>query len=121
VQSLLTGNVQPNALLKVASFGLDRFLDLEVGGFGSDHWHRPSLVKVARGKAEQRYGTTFAGTATVLVGDTPLDVAAGRAGDARVVAVATGPYGVDELQATGPDAVLADLRDTGAAVAAILG
>jgi phosphoglycolate phosphatase-like HAD superfamily hydrolase len=121
VQSLLTGNVQPNALLKVASFGLDRFLDLEVGGFGSDHWHRPSLVKVARGKAEQRYGTTFAGTATVLVGDTPLDVAAGRSGDARAVAVATGPYGVDELQATGADAVLADLRDTGAALAAILG
>jgi phosphoglycolate phosphatase len=121
VQSLLTGNVQPNALLKLASFGLDGYLDFEVGGFGSDHRHRPSLVEVARGKAERKYGTAFDATATVLVGDTPLDVAAGRAGGARVVAVATGPFDVEELTATAPDAVLADLLDTDAAVAAILG
>jgi phosphoglycolate phosphatase-like HAD superfamily hydrolase len=76
---------------------------------------------VARDKAERKYGTAFDGTATVLVGDTPLDVAAGRAGGARVVAVATGPYRADELAATEADAVLEDLADTGAAVAAILG
>jgi phosphoglycolate phosphatase-like HAD superfamily hydrolase len=120
VQSLLTGNVEPNALLKLASFELDGYLDFEVGGFGSDHHHRPSLVEVARTKAEAKYGADFAGPATVLVGDTPLDVAAGRAGGARVVAVATGPYGVAELESTGADAVLADLRDTGAALTAIL-
>ena len=120
VQSLLTGNVQPNARLKLASFGLDGYLDFEVGGFGSDHHHRPSLVEVARTKAERKYGTAFPGAATVLVGDTPLDVAAGRAGGARVVAVATGPYRVDELESTGADAVLEDLRDTEAATAAIL-
>jgi phosphoglycolate phosphatase-like HAD superfamily hydrolase len=120
VQSLLTGNVQPNALLKLASFELDGYLDFDVGGFGSDHHHRPSLVEVARTKAEGKYGTAFDGTDIVLVGDTPLDVAAGRAGGARVVAVATGPYGADELAATGADAVLEDLRDTGAALAAIL-
>jgi phosphoglycolate phosphatase len=121
VQSLLTGNVQPNALLKLASFGLDGYLDFEVGGFGSDHRHRPSLVDVARGKAERKYRTAFDATATVLVGDTPLDVAAGRAGGARVVAVATGPYTLDELEETGADAVLPDLRHTDAAIAAILG
>jgi phosphoglycolate phosphatase len=121
VQSLLTGNVQPNALVKLAAFGLDRYLDFEVGGFGSDHRHRPSLVGVARGKARRKYGAGFDGAATVLVGDTPLDVAAGRDGGARVVAVATGPYGVEELRAAGADAVLADLRDTEQALAAILG
>jgi phosphoglycolate phosphatase-like HAD superfamily hydrolase len=121
VQSLLTGNVEPNAVVKLAAFGLDRHLDFEVGGFGSDHRHRPSLVGVARRKAERKYGVGFDGTATVLVGDTPLDVAAGREGGARVVAVATGPYGVDELEASGADAVLPDLRDTARALAAILG
>jgi phosphoglycolate phosphatase-like HAD superfamily hydrolase len=75
---------------------------------------------VARTKAERKYGTAFPGAATVLVGDTPLDVAAGRAGGARVVVVATGPYRVDELESTGADAVLEDLRDTEAATAAIL-
>jgi hypothetical protein len=38
-----------------------------------------------------------------------------------VVAVATGPYRVEELQATQADAVLPDLGDTRAALAAILG
>jgi phosphoglycolate phosphatase len=121
VQSLLTGNLQPNALLKLASFDLDGYLDFEVGGFGSDHRHRPSLVEVARAKAERKYGRGFDGAATVLVGDTPLDVAAGRAGGARVVAVATGPFRADELATTGADAVLEDLADVEAAVAAILG
>jgi phosphoglycolate phosphatase-like HAD superfamily hydrolase len=121
VQSLLTGNVQPNALLKLASFELDGHLDFEVGGFGSDHHHRPSLVEVARTKAERKYGTAFPGTATVLVGDTPLDVAAGRAAGARVVAVATGPFRVEELESSGADAVIPDLRDTERVLAAVLG
>jgi phosphoglycolate phosphatase len=121
VQSLLTGNLQPNALLKLASFGLDGYLDFEVGGFGSDHRHRPSLVEVARAKAERKYATSFDATATVLVGDTPLDVAAGRAGGARVVAVATGPYSVEELEATGADAVLPGLGDLARTLGAILG
>jgi phosphoglycolate phosphatase len=121
VQSLLTGNVEPNALVKLAAFRLDGYLDFDVGGFGSDHRHRPSLVGVARRKAERKYGVAFGGAATVLVGDTPLDVAAGRDGGARVVAVATGPYGADELEATGADAVLPDLRDSDRVLAAILG
>jgi uncharacterized protein YbjT (DUF2867 family) len=37
-----------------------------------------------------------------------------------VVAVATGPFRADELRATEADAVLEDLRDPTAAVAAIL-
>jgi phosphoglycolate phosphatase-like HAD superfamily hydrolase len=38
-----------------------------------------------------------------------------------VVAVATGPYRAGELRSTEADAVLDDLRDTEAALAAILG
>jgi len=76
---------------------------------------------VARAKAERKYGTSFPGTATVLVGDTPLDVAAGRAGGARVVAVATGPYRAGELRSTEADAVLEDLRTTEDVLRAILG
>jgi phosphoglycolate phosphatase len=120
VQSLLTGNVEANARVKLAAFELDRHLDFEVGGFGSDHWHRPSLVGVARRKAADKHGVAFDAEATVLVGDTPLDVAAGRGGGARVVAVASGSYGPDELAAAGADAVLPDLRDTAAVLAAIL-
>src|SRR5262249_15895295 len=90
VQSVLTGNVRPMAEMKLGALGLDGHLDLEAGAYGESHEIRSELVHLARGNAARRYGTDFAGTATVLVGDTPLDVAAARATGARVVAVATG-------------------------------
>jgi phosphoglycolate phosphatase len=57
----------------------------------------------------------------VLVGDTPLDVAAGRSAGARVVGVATGPHSVDELVEARAEPVLSDLRDTEAVLEAVLG
>ena len=57
----------------------------------------------------------------MLVGDTPLDVRAAREGGARAVAVATGPHGEHELRESGADAVLSDLTDIRAVVAAVLG
>jgi phosphoglycolate phosphatase len=119
VQSLLTGNLEANAALKVGAFGLDPFLDFEVGGFGSDpHEERADLVEVARDRASAKYTEP---TDTVLIGDTPLDVRAAHSAGARAVAVATGPYATDELGKAGAEAVLEDLRDTERVVAAILG
>ena len=57
----------------------------------------------------------------MLIGDTPLDVDAAHANGARAVAVATGRFAVPELERSGADAVLADLSDVHAAVAAITG
>lgn len=115
VQSLLTGNIAPNARIKLEAFGLERHLDFEIGAYGSDHRMRPELVAIAVGKARAKLGGEFA---PVLVGDTPLDIAAAKSAGARAVAVATGPFGVDELGDA--DAVLPDLSDTGAALDAIL-
>jgi phosphoglycolate phosphatase-like HAD superfamily hydrolase len=120
LQSLLTGNIEPNAAVKLSAFGLERHLDLEVGGYGSDHRMRPHLVDIARGKARRKHGVDFAPEDTVLVGDTPLDVAAGREGGARVVAVASGASDEDELRAAGADVVLPDLRDTRRVLDAVL-
>ncbi len=119
-QSLLTGNLEANAVLKLAIFWLDRYVDFEIGAFGSDHRDRTRLVEVARAKARARLGVEVDPAAVVVIGDTPLDVAAGRAGGARVVAVATGHYDVESLLATDPDVVLPDLRDTDAVLRAIL-
>jgi len=119
VQSLLTGNIEANAALKVGAFGLERWLDFEVGAYGSDpHEKRSELVAVARERAAAKYGGP---AAAVLVGDTPLDVRAAQDAGARAVAVATGFAELDALRASGPDVLLPDLRDTGAAVEAILG
>lgn len=121
VQSLLTGNIEPNAALKLAAFDLETHLDLEVGGYGSDHRLRPNLVDIARRKTRAKHGLNFSADETVLVGDTPLDVAAGREGGARVVAVATGKSDAASLDAAGADVVLRDLTDTQAVLHAILG
>ncbi len=56
-QSLLTGNIEVNAAVKLAAFGLDRLVDLEIGGYGSDrHEARADLVAVAREKAARLRG-----------------------------------------------------------------
>ena len=121
LQSLLTGNIEANAATKLAAFGLDRWLDLDIGGYGSDGGVRSALVAVALGRAEAEHGIELTARDAVLVGDTPLDVAAARAAGARAVAVASGHSGKDDLSAAGADAVLSDLRDTDAVIAAVLG
>ena len=56
----------------------------------------------------------------VLVGDTPLDVAAAHAAGARAIGVATGPFSVQDLEESGAETVLPDLRDVERLVAAVL-
>lgn len=121
VQSLLTGNIRPMAEIKLAAAGLTRHLDLEVGSYGDLHEIRAELVAPARAAAAAAYGQDFGGTATVLIGDTPLDVAAALATGARAVGVATGHFSVADLAAAGAHAVLPDLTGTAAVVSAILG
>jgi phosphoglycolate phosphatase len=120
-QSVLTGNLYPLAALKVSVFGLGGHLDLRLGAFGGDAFERIDLPAHAWRRAERELGHRFHGADTVIIGDTLLDVATGRAAGAHVVAVATGPAGTDELRAAGADVVLPDLTDTEAVLNAIAG
>lgn len=117
VQSLLTGNLAANAVVKLRAFGLDRFVDFDIGAFGSDHHDREELVPIARAKAAAKHGAPFPAEDTWVIGDTPRDLACAKAGGARCVLVATGGFGRDELEGLGADAVLDDLSDTEAVVA----
>lgn len=121
VQSVLTGNVKPAARLKLELMGLLPHFDLEVGAFGSDHHHRPELVPIAIARAEQRYNRSFDRADVIVIGDTPHDIACGKAGGARTVGVVTGPFSVEELRAHAPDVVLSDLSDTDAVRRAVFG
>ena len=120
VQSVLTGNLRPLAEVKLGELGLARYLDLDVGAYGDVHEVRAELVHAARRNAAAAYGAAFAGEATVIVGDTPFDVEAALAAGARAVAVATGATPARDLAAAGASAVLPDLTDTAAVLAAIL-
>jgi phosphoglycolate phosphatase len=55
-----------------------------------------------------------------VIGDTPADVECGRAIGARAIGVATGRYGVAELERSGAAYVFADLTNTAAVVDAIV-
>src|SRR6201996_3688540 len=123
-QSVLTGNIRPLAEVKLGALGLGAPLDLAIGAYGDMDEVRAELVWVAREQARAAAGPgsrAFAGAATVLVGDTPLDVAAALATGARAVGVATGSYTEAELAAAGAHAVLPDLPDVDRVRAAILG
>jgi phosphoglycolate phosphatase len=89
-QSVLTGNIEINAWVKLSTFRLDRFIDLEVGGYGSDHIVRSKLVDVAREKTFQKYGVRFGRSSTVIIGDTVRDVQTAHEGNAKILAVASG-------------------------------
>jgi phosphoglycolate phosphatase len=116
VQTVLTGNGKPNAMLKLRAFGLDTFVDFDVGGYGSEAYPKGTLLGVARQRAAEKYGVTFGEQATVYVADSPRDIDAARIGGARSLAVASGRASAAELRDAGADAVLPDLTDTTALI-----
>ncbi|HEV2783311.1 MAG TPA: HAD hydrolase-like protein [Actinophytocola sp.] len=121
VQSLVTGNLPEVAGLKLEPFGLDRHVDLEVGGYGSLSLDRHDLVSDAMTQAGAKYGTSFAPWSTVVIGDTPNDIRAGLHHGTITVGVATGRHTEEELRASGAHAVLPSLADTRATLEAVLG
>jgi phosphoglycolate phosphatase len=121
IQSILTGNTRASAEIKLRAFDLDRYLDFDIGAYGTDDDTRANLVGAARQRAEKAHGISFDNGATVLIGDTPNDVAAARASGARIIAVATGKDSATALAEAGALTVLADLTDTLAVIAAIYG
>lgn len=117
VQTLVTGNLRPTAEIKVSAFGLDKYLDLALGGYGGTSEDRALLVAEALGRSEERHGRP---ARVVVVGDTPHDIEAALAHDARAVGVATGQFDAAALRESGAHVVLPDLADTGRSLAAIL-
>ena len=101
--SLVTGNLEPLARLKLDRAGLGRFFEPGQGGFASDHASRAELPRIARERAGG-----WPRERTVVIGDTPRDIACARADGVRVAAVATGPFAIEAL--ADADAVVDDAR-----------
>jgi phosphoglycolate phosphatase-like HAD superfamily hydrolase len=119
--ALLTGNVETGARLKLGYFDLTAYFDFRISAFGSDDADRYQLPARALERARAVIGPGVAGDQLVIIGDSEHDVLCGREVGARSVAVATGWTAADTLRALGPDVLLADLSDTDAAIAAIVG
>jgi phosphoglycolate phosphatase-like HAD superfamily hydrolase len=112
LNSLLTGNVEPAARLKLRLVGLEGFFRLP-GAFGDLSHDRRDLPAVARERISRHLGRDLNPEQLVVIGDTPNDIACARHFGARAVAVATGrSHTAADLLACDPDAVLPDLDDT---------
>ncbi|NJP99969.1 HAD family hydrolase [Streptomyces zingiberis] len=90
---VVTAKYGPNAELNLAHLGIEP--DAVVGSL----W------------AEEKAQALRAHGATVYVGDHTGDIRGARAAGALSVAVATGPFGAEELRAAGADVVLPDLTE----------
>jgi phosphoglycolate phosphatase len=119
VQTVLTGSSKPNAMLKLRAFGLDPYLDFDIGGYGDEAYPRGTLLRVARGRASGKHKVTFGEESTVYIADSPRDVDAARIGGARSLAVASGRATAAELRDAGADVVLPHLIDTAGLTALI--
>jgi phosphoglycolate phosphatase len=103
--SLVTGNLEAVARLKLDRAGIGGYFAAGQGAFGSDSEDRNQLVPIARTRAAL---PAWPRERTVVIGDTPRDIACARADGVRVVAVGTGPFGVEAL--ADADAVVDNAR-----------
>jgi phosphoglycolate phosphatase-like HAD superfamily hydrolase len=102
---LLTGNTRAGALAKLTHYNLTQFFP--DGAFAEDTGDRGSIAR--RALALAKLNGDVDEKRTFVIGDTPHDVECARAIDARTIAVATGGYTFDELQAHQPWCVLREL------------
>jgi phosphoglycolate phosphatase-like HAD superfamily hydrolase len=104
--SLVTGNFEPVARIKLKAGGIGRWFARGQGGFGSDSEDRTMLPPIARRRAGEVAGisTSWPRERTVVIGDTPRDIACAHADNVRCIAVTTGPHRREEL--TGADFIV---------------
>src|SRR6266436_6741688 len=114
VLALLTGNVSRGAQLKLEHYGVWHFF--EFGAFADDHQDRNRLGRFARTRAKEKHGCEFAASKIDVIGDTPRDIACGKAFGARTIAVATGTWSHDELAKYQPDYLIDDLSNVDAVI-----
>ena len=99
VVALLTGNLRAGARAKLECYGLARYFD--TGGFGDDGFDRVAIGRVALERVAAGAGSLDLDR-VFLVGDSPYDVACGRALGVRMIAVASGAHAAAELDVDAP-------------------
>ncbi|MBD0369225.1 MAG: HAD family hydrolase [Pyrinomonadaceae bacterium] len=111
LNSLLTGNIEPAARLKMQLVGLAEFFQLP-GAFGDDSHDRRDLPQLAVERINRHLNLSLPPQQFIVIGDTPNDILCARHGHMHAVAVNTGRmYSREDLLAHTPDAFLPDLSD----------
>jgi phosphoglycolate phosphatase-like HAD superfamily hydrolase len=98
---VVTGNFEAIGWAKLSAGGLRKFFDF--GSFSDQTERRADIFRNALAEVRRRLGPE---ATSYVIGDTPSDIAAAQEVGVPIVAVATGIFPFDELQALGPDACL---------------
>jgi phosphoglycolate phosphatase len=106
---LLTGNTELGAEIKLRHYRLIQHFSF--GAYGSDRADRNLLGHIALDRALAVTGKIFTPDRTLIIGDTPKDIACAHAVGARCLAVATGHFTAEQLEDAGADWVLGSLRE----------
>ena len=117
-QALLTGNLHEGARLKLGHVGIWKYF--EFGAFADDSANRNELGPFALRRAKEKLGIDFPPDRVWIIGDTPNDVACGKAIGAKTIAVATGTFSMAELEACAPTYTFKDLSDAQALLKVVL-
>lgn len=104
-----TGNMEKGARIKLEPSGFNRYF--QFGGYGSDAFHRHLLLRKAVARARKLTREKFGPKDVFVIGDTPLDVAAGKKAGYKTVAVGTGYSDWKALKASKPDHQARDFRN----------
>jgi phosphoglycolate phosphatase-like HAD superfamily hydrolase len=117
VLGLLTGNTREKCHAKLQAAGLWHYF--KCGGFGDATRKRSELVPIAIEDARKKTGINFKKKDVWLVGDTERDILCAKEASVRIVAVATGTEGLEQLGKEKPDYLFNDFRDVKKIIAAI--
>ncbi|MDE3720996.1 haloacid dehalogenase-like hydrolase [Nocardiopsis sp. N85] len=116
LQTVVSGSPREVATAKLAAFGLDTYVNLAVGGYGSVNYPKSTLIQSIRLHAAERM---FADSETVLFTDNVPDVRAALIGGAVPVGVLNGPTTEGQLREAGARLILPDLTDPRAVMSAV--
>ncbi len=114
---LLTGNIQRGAWTKLEQFEIRHFF--HTGAFGDDHHDRNHLGPIAINRASEHFEREITAADTVIIGDTPKDIACARACGACAIAVATGTFSFEALADFQPDHLFENFEDNSSFLNAI--
>jgi phosphoglycolate phosphatase len=116
--SVVTGNLEPMAQVKLEAAGLYSYLCR--GAYGSDSPRRADLPAIAKRRCQESFGRTIPLSECIVIGDTPRDLDAARHNHMKCVLVGTGRYPLEELMNCKADRCLSDLTDTAAVLETLL-
>jgi phosphoglycolate phosphatase len=109
ILGVVSGAMEGAARAKMEPGKLNRYFVF--GSYGSDSPDRTEVTRLGIAKAARLHGQDLSPEQVYVVGDTPRDIAAGRAAGATAIGVASGHYDAGELRAAQADHVLQSLAE----------